>query len=200
MSKKYKIEDYIGCFDGFLNPDICDEFIKVFNDENFFRQRLNRIEAEGAPKSTKHDIALSLNRDTQTPKSWEITDKIHEALRETLEIYFNETSILNYSGVDKKNLSFVQFKIQKTSPGGGYHLWHVEQPYTHDVTRILVYTVYLNDLAHGGETEFLLQNQRISSVKGRICFFPAHFPFVHRGNPPLKGDKYIITSWVIHNK
>ena len=32
--------------------------------------------------------------------------------------------------------------------------------------------------------------------KGRIVIWPAAFPYVHRGNSPLSGKKYILTSWM----
>ena len=57
--------------------------------------------------------------------------------------------------------------------------------------------MYLNDVKKGGETEFLNQNERIEPKAGRICIFPADFPYVHRGNPPLQEDKYILTSWFL---
>ena len=58
------------------------------------------------------------------------------------------------------------------------------------------YTIYLNDVEEGGETEFLHQSVRVKPKTGRIVFWPAGYPFVHRGNPPLKGEKYIMTGWL----
>ena len=58
------------------------------------------------------------------------------------------------------------------------------------------YSIYLNTVEEGGETEFLYQSQRVKPVKGRIVIWPAGFPYVHRGNPPLSGEKYIVTSWI----
>jgi hypothetical protein len=63
--------------------------------------------------------------------------------------------------------------------------------------RALVFTIYLNDVEEGGETEFLHQSIRAKPVKGRCVIWPAAFPYVHRGNPPLKGEKYIMTSWLM---
>ena len=39
-------------------------------------------------------------------------------------------------------------------------------------------------------------SKRVKPKKGRIVIWPAGFPYVHRGNSPLSGDKYIITSWM----
>ena len=38
---------------------------------------------------------------------------------------------------------------------------------------------------------------RIKPKTGRIVIWPAGFPYVHRGNPPLSGEKYILTSWMM---
>ena len=56
--------------------------------------------------------------------------------------------------------------------------------------------MYLNDVDDGGETEFLYQKKRIRPKQGRVLIFPAGFTHTHRGNPPLSGDKYILTSWL----
>ena len=56
--------------------------------------------------------------------------------------------------------------------------------------------VYLNDVEEGGETEFLHQSVRVKPKKGRIVIWPAAFPYVHRGNQPLSGEKYLLTSWI----
>ena len=52
-------------------------------------------------------------------------------------------------------------------------------------------------VSNDGPYEFLNQNQRVPAKTGRGCIFPADFPYVHRGNPPLDKDKYIVTSWFL---
>jgi len=56
--------------------------------------------------------------------------------------------------------------------------------------------LYLNDVEEGGETEFLYVKRRVSAKKGRFVLWPAGFTHTHRGNPPLSGEKYIMTGWV----
>jgi hypothetical protein len=66
----------------------------------------------------------------------------------------------------------------------------------YDFYRVAVYTVYLNDIEEGGETEFLYQLKRLKPKKGTICIFPAGYTHVHRGNTPFLGEKYIVTGWL----
>ena len=92
-------------------------------------------------------------------------------------------------------------KMQKTSTGGGYHVWHGEQGNGEQAGRGLVYMLYLNDLPKeaNGETEFLYQQRRINPVGNTMVIWPAAFTHAHRGNP-VYGDnhKYIITGWFYH--
>jgi hypothetical protein len=99
--------------------------------------------------------------------------------------------VANYS------LHIDAFNLQKTTPGQGYHTWHCEDAGM-DRNRKLVVMMYLNDGFEGGETEFLQQSRRITPRTGQVVIWPATFTHVHRGNPPLSGEKYIATSWVCH--
>jgi len=113
-------------------------------------------------------------------------DVVEVALRQYI---FNHTILAN------KNLQHTLCKIQKTNPKEGYHAWHYENtpncPY-----RQLVTMMYLNDDYDGGETEFLYQSFRVKPKTGKVVIFPCSWPWTHRGNPPIKKSKYILTSWV----
>jgi hypothetical protein len=87
-------------------------------------------------------------------------------------------------------------RIQKTNIGGGYHLWHCENSNKPTNGRILAFTIYLNDVEEGGETEFLYYPKRIKPKTGSVLIFPSGFTHTHRGNPPISNEKYIVTGWV----
>jgi hypothetical protein len=65
--------------------------------------------------------------------------------------------------------------------------------------RICSWGVYLNTVEQGGETEFLYQSLRIPAVEGNLVIWPAGYTHVHRGNPPLSGEKYLLTGWIEWN-
>jgi len=60
----------------------------------------------------------------------------------------------------------------------------------------MAFILYLNDVADGGETEFLYYPRRIKPKTGKLVLFPGGYTHTHRGNPPLLGTKYILTGWV----
>jgi len=88
-------------------------------------------------------------------------------------------------------------KVQKTPPKGGFHTWHCEHvSHNNSAYRNLTWTLYLNDIPDGeGETEFLEYGVKVQPKKGLLCFFPAAWSHVHRGNPVYSCDKYIATGW-----
>ena len=88
-------------------------------------------------------------------------------------------------------------KIQKTLPQQGYHVWHCEHTNCPTSNKsLLAWAIFLNDVEEGGELEFLYQSLRVKPKRGDLVVWPAGFTHLHRGNPPLKGEKYIITGWI----
>jgi hypothetical protein len=104
----------------------------------------------------------------------------------------------------KYHFEFGTTNIQQYQAGkGGYPHWHSEIfPETSGVAlhRLLFYIYYLNDVTVGGETEFLIQKKKVQPKKGSIVIAPAGFTHTHRGNVPVSGDKYILTSWLLYKR
>jgi hypothetical protein len=193
-NKNFKIENHIGIYDGFILDSECDKAIKMFEDRVKFKQTFNRMQCERAGVHLKNDEATDFYYDLDI---WQHDLKnIVTNFDMCLKNYEVHTSIKDYMGIE--NFEFTCFKIQKTLPTQGYHLWHVERaPGFDNYRRGLAYTIYLNDIEEGGETEFLNQSVRVKPKKGRVVIWPAGFPYVHRGNPPLKDTNYILTSWML---
>jgi hypothetical protein len=86
---------------------------------------------------------------------------------------------------------------------GGYPHWHSEiwpDESFEGLHRLVLWMYYLNDVESGGETEFYFQKKSIKPKKGTVVIAPAGFTHTHRGNAPLSGDKYILTSWLLYNR
>ena len=196
QERKSSIKDFIGIYDGYIPDEACDQAIELFNKYQEFNKVFSRFSSEGATQDFKNDKQLFCTGDVLTDQEFNVNKlkllmiNFDMALRH----YYTETNVKKYTA---ENIITDHVKIQKTMPSQGYHVWHVEHGQGREnEKRVLVYSIYLNTVEDGGETEFLYQSQRVKPVKGRIVIWPAGFPYVHRGNPPLSGEKYIVTSWI----
>ena len=195
-SKKRHIEikDHIGIYDGYITDMECDNAIAYYEKQNALNKAYDRLQSENSPMTFKNDKAIALNEhvDVWFEEFKPLLINFDMALRH----YQDATGVLTAYGIE--GFKYTHLKIQKTLPTQGYHVWHIEHGSgQNNSKRALVFTVYLNDVEEGGETEFLHQSIRAKPVKGRIVIFPSAFPYAHRGNSPLKGEKYIMTSWLM---
>ena len=179
MKKKTSdIKNFIGVYDNYITKQECDKAIKLFENQNKFNNTLNRMNFENSPilqKQDKQFFAGENNMDVW----WEDLKPMMLNFDMAWNHYVQQTGARESYGQDK--FIYTRLKIQKTLPTEGYHVWHIEHGSTFEMqSRAFVFSIYLNDVKEGGETEFL----------------PAAFPYLHRGNPPLSEKKYILTSWM----
>ena len=195
MEKTVNINNFIGVYDNYITPEECNKAIKLYEDQNKFNNTINRLEFENSPIIQKQDqtyFAVPNNMDVW----WKELKSLIVNFDMAWKHYEKNVGALESYGQDM--FHYTQLKIQKTLPTEGYHVWHLEhQKGFQNECRAFVYSIYLNDVKEGGETEFLHFSKRVKPKTGRIVIWPAGFPYVHRGNPPLSGKKYIITSWMM---
>lgn len=202
---KSSFNDFIAVWPGFVPKPWCERLIKygdaILNEEIAVTTPKN-IEEALPPNSRPFEImsgsdmyAGNLNRNDSsflinyTSQEWII--QVNQFLKSCLLHY-----ITNYSQLTKLGLMSSDLKFQRTSPGGGYHLWHYENSSYHYAQREIAWMIYLNDITGGGETEFLYQKRRIVPTVGTVVMWPAAYTHVHRGNTVLtEQDKYIVTGW-----
>ncbi len=63
--------------------------------------------------------------------------------------------------------------------------------------RYLVMLWYLNDVAQGGETAFVDLGVEVKPKAGRMLMFPPYWMYQHEGRPPISGDKYILSTYLL---
>lgn len=193
--KSNNINNFIGVYDNYIMEEECKKAIDLFENENKFNRTLNRQLFENARLHEKKDEQYFVNSGNLEVWHSELKSLIVN-FDMALKHYEKVTGIKEAFGVEE--FKYTQLKIQKTLPTEGYHIWHVEHNKGYDTEpRALAFSVYLNDVEEGGETEFLHFSKRVKPKTGRVVIWPASFPYLHRGNPPLSGEKYIITSWLM---
>jgi len=193
--KTVSITNFIGVYDNYITKEECNKAIKLYESQNKFKNTFNRISHEQASVNFKKD-------------------KQFFAIHNNLHIWWDELKVLIFNfdiawqhyikntgaldSYDEGPFHYTDLKIQKTLPTEGYHVWHIEHGKGYKMeARAFVFSIYLNDVEEGGETEFLHFSKRVKPKAGRIVIWPAGFPYLHRGNPPLSGKKYILTSWML---
>ena len=155
---------------------------------------MNRIKFENAPIAEKKDEQFFANG-ANIEVWWRDLNSMIMNFNTAWNHYAQHTGAKQAYG--DHDFHFASVKIQKTLPTEGYHVWHIEHNKGFEMeSRAFVYSIYLNDVKDGGETEFLHFSKRVKPKKGRIVIWPAAFPYLHRGNPPLSGKKYLLTSWL----
>jgi len=192
----YKVEDFIGTFDGLVTTDFCKDIINHFERVKEMNKTVSRSQHTGSsPLKQENSLYYFIGEKDQIllDEGSKILGEFSQAVNAAAEVYRTEYPVLNE--VARHQLSY-DIKIQKTMPGEGYHQWHCERDGVTRARRLLLVMLYLNDIEEGGETEWLYQHKRIKPKEGRIVICPSTFTHFHRGNPPLSGPKYMINGWV----
>ena len=189
--------DHIGIFNNYFGTDLCNKYITYFNEmqnKNLVKTRdeyLHNTKYAHEVQDTALDLyGSSFYHEMPIPYIAHEFNKIF--WQQCYLEYSKKYSILSKLG--KHNI--IDVKIQKTKVGEGFHEWHVEQADIPSRNRVMAFMLYLNNVEQGGETEFLYQIKRIKPEADKLLIWPAGYTHVHRGNPPLSNDKYILTGWI----
>jgi hypothetical protein len=182
------LTDFIIRYENVFDIDECENIIEHINylEKNSFLFYDDSSLHEQDQKSINLPNSYSLD----LPVSSKISNLILPKFKPCVDNYLKKFSILNQS-------SFLIYdcKLKKIPPGSGFHSWHYENSSTTESSRLFVVQLYLNDDFDGGETEFLYQNKREQPKAGDVLIFPCGFTHVHRGNTPIGGTKYLVTTW-----
>jgi hypothetical protein len=180
-------QDFIGIYDNALSKEECEYVIDAFNNvEVNQNEKIEASQYRYNGELQRKDYVIYA--DVYLP---EIQKLIGDRLHECLMLYCDHHFILKGIAAASREV-----KLQRTPPRGGYHIWHCEQDCLSNASRVLVWTIYLNDIPYNeGETEFLWQGVRVNPKAGCCAIWPAAFTHKHRGNPVYTHDKYIATGW-----
>jgi hypothetical protein len=190
-------DDFIGIFDNAFPPELCDKFLNYYQELD--NVGLARSRESNNPKALRHhveDSAFDLITGPFHNGEVSINYVNHDFVACFWAFCYPEYAKKYSIMKDLGEHQISDMKVQKTSPGQGYHVWHAEASNRQNCNRVFAFMLYLNDVEDGGETEFLYLKKRFKPQKNRLLMWPAGFTHTHRGNPPLSGDKYIITGWI----
>ena len=135
-------------------------------------------------------------------------DNFYSKIQKQLKSFSAEYHECYLDGLPSIN-EIVGWKMIKSSPEHiGFTLWHCERWPDIAVDKIpseterravsrrhAVWMIYLNDV-DGGCTDFKYQNISIQPEAGKLVIWPAYYTHIHRSNPDIRSDKYILTGWI----
>ena len=199
MNVKYN--GFIGLYHDVYPQGYCQHLIDAFNNLEECGVGFSRQKSENTLRHVKEDHQININLKNHNLSPFEEknpTDIFFKGLQHCYEEYANKYSVLKDGG----NIRATTIKMQRTGPGGGYHVWHAEQGPELLANRVAAYMLYLNTIPkeEGAETEFLYQQLRLTPEENTMVIWPAAYTHAHRGNPVLgTTHKYIVTGWFYYD-
>lgn len=170
-----------------LPAELCRDMITRFEQhtEEQYPGRIGQTADENSGVKKTTDLVVS------GKEHWKDIDQALFQSLKTALLEFRET--FPYFKGPFKDMGY---GLQRYNPGEYYH-WHIDGG-SHDFAmRQLVALWYLNDVDHGGETEFLYQNLKVKPEAGKLILFPPFWTHEHRACVLEQGIKYIATTWVV---
>ena len=194
MKEEYK--DFIGIYDESVPVELCNGFVENWEEAKKNRTIIDLTKEneagwfEDKPSIVKKSDAAYVAPLFSTIYPKPPVNAYFGFLSECFKRYIERYSI-QFEGTIFNDV----FKIHKVGKSEGYHAWHYEKGSPDSMDRIIVFMTYLEVPKKGGETEFLHQSLRIEPIVGRTLLWPAGYTHMHRGNPPLDGEKMYISGW-----
>tara|TARA_R100001443_G_scaffold99346_1_gene106470 strand:- start:708 stop:1289 length:582 start_codon:yes stop_codon:yes gene_type:complete len=183
-------DNFIIRYKGAFSQQDCDEIINYI--EYLEENNLLYYDKESLHRQDNKTVSINNGFGLDIPTTSRISRIILPKYKPCIDDYVQRFSVL-----DSSKFLVYDVKLKKVPSGGGFHSWHYENGSMISASRMFVIQLYLNDGFEGGETEFLYQNLREEAVAGDVVIFPAGYTHVHRGNPPIGGTKYTVTSWAV---
>tara|TARA_R100000655_G_scaffold77228_2_gene116274 strand:+ start:59 stop:655 length:597 start_codon:yes stop_codon:yes gene_type:complete len=182
--------------DNSLSPEICKEIILRFKRDDRTKPGIT-VSGKVMP-----DIKKSTDLPISGLEEWKDIDQIlFKTLTNEVEKY--QDTIDKIIGVPEiplwsANIKDDGYNVKEYKPGD-YYNWHVDTFTFGDAwSRTIACIWYLDTVEEGGETEFNC-GHKITPSPGKLILFPSTWTYPHRGLPPIKGEKHIITSFILTN-
>jgi hypothetical protein len=187
------VDPFIRCYPDMIDAALCQAMIQKFDADP--RRQAGRVLAYNAA-----GIKESVDLEIRVLPDWEpLCRAFDRSVARSLRRY--RTDVPNFNETQRGMFRETGYQIQCYQPNGrDSFLWHSDVSSRPSCDRVLALIAYLNTVEVGGETEFRAQELKIAPARGSILWFPPTFPYVHRGNVPLSGPKYIVTCFLTYPK
>ena len=182
------LRHYVQTFDAALLPEFCAQMIQSFHQMPQFHQSNGRGHRAGLEGSAWTELNITPHADKAFNGFFYA--QIDRYLRE-----YNERVKLSIPIPPRPNLEDLRIKRYRMGADEKFepHFDSLDDK----CRRYMVFLWYLNDVAEGGETEFVDIGVKVQARAGRLLMFPPYWMFQHAGLPPLSNDKYIVSTYLM---
>lgn len=182
------LRDYVRWYDGAMAPAFCEQMIASFRratERHVTRERGWRagLDASAWTELDITPLADQALKDFFYHQIAEYLARYNADVR--LDIPVPATSLL------------APLRIKRYLPGAREEFQLHFDSIGEVANRYLVYLWYLNDVEEGGETEFSGLEIKVRPRAGRLLMFPPYWMFQHAGRPPVSGEKYILSTYML---
>ena len=202
------LSDTIGVFENIFSVEECNLMIDRFESAKAENAGYVGESGAGLDYNIKRTYDYDLMSDDSRNYKWRdiILTRWNSTLTNEYLSKFPYIENFDHNNVVNGKTYYESLQMQKYDKGlGHYNAWHVETENWRTSRRMFVFMIYLNTISEGGRTLFNFKNpgeQDFFSVQpkaGTVVIWPASWPYVHKGEVPLSGDKYIITTWLSYD-
>ncbi len=185
----HSLKSLIRSYDEALPAALCDQLIQLFEARTDLQERNGQGIRAGLEDSAWTELDLARCADAALGKF------LAQQVRAMSQRYSAENNFtLPLSPAQK----FDRWIIKRYRPGGSERFQPHYDALGPVCNRYLVLLWYLNTVQDGGATEFVDLDISITARRGRLLMFPPYWMFQHAGRPPLSGDKYILSTYLLY--
>ena len=184
------LKDFIRVYDGVLDPNLCNNAIKLFDETPDAQDRWDN---QHKPQFTQMNITM-LSEQQRDPKWGVIHNSIIASIQTVSEYYMKDTGCSPF-WPPKNSIEQIRMKKYTAETGDRFDL-HIDVGDYATARRFLVMFFYLNDVEKGGETSFPAIELDIKPKQGSVLCFPPVWMYPHLGKQPISNDKYIVGTYL----
>jgi hypothetical protein len=182
------LRHYVRVYDGDLQPDLCTKMVESFGALQRFQQYNGRNLRRGLEESEWTELNVTRFSDPG------FLGMFRALIERSLARYNADVRL----AIPIPSTSSTSDLIMKRYRSGGAEKFQLHFDAIHHVAnRYLVLLWYLNDVVAGGETRFPQLDLAVSPRAGRLLMFPPYWMYQHEGVPPLEGEKYILSTYLL---
>ena len=170
---------------------ICEQLIDFF--ENNQQLQAAGATSSGVRPAQKKSTDIAINPNDLSDPKYKIFEDYFSELREFYIDYKEQWPFLN---TFLNEIHLGSFNLQRYLPGDHFSNLHSERTHISKLHRVFAFMTYLNDVEHGGTTDFHYYDLKIKPEKGKTLIWPAEWTHAHTGSVLGAGNKYIITGWM----